>query len=67
MFFCVVLFLFVFFTVVSNKDQNEPNNTSCPTDHTFLRPRRKTLCHDHLEQILNASNVEILHHLVLAT
>ena len=40
---------------------------SCPTDHTFLRPRRKTLCHDHLEQIFNTSNVEILHHLVLAT
>ena len=26
-----------------------------------------SLCHDHLEQILNTSNVEILHHLVLAT
>ena len=26
-----------------------------------------TLCHDHLDQILNTSNVEILHHLVLAT
>ena len=67
MFFVLFFCLFVFFTVVSYKDQNEPNNTSCPTDHTFLRPRRKTLCHDHLELILNASNVEILHHLVLAT
>ena len=28
---------------------------------------KKTLCHDHLEQILNASNMEIIHHLVLAT
>ena len=25
---------------------------SCPTDHTFLRQRRKTLCHDHPQQIL---------------
>ena len=33
----------------------------------FLRPRRKTLCHNHVEQILNTSNAEILHHLVLAT
>ena len=38
---------------------------SCPTDHTFLRPRRKTLCHDHLQQILNTSNMEIIHHLVV--
>ena len=30
---------------------------SCPTD-TLLRPRRKTLCHDHVEQILNTSHVE---------
>ena len=59
-------FFFFSFTVVLNKDENEPNNTSCPTD-TLLRPRRKTLCHDHLQQILNTSNVEILHHLVLAT
>ena len=65
-----VLFCFCFcffsFTVVLNKDNNEPNNTSCPTD-TLLRPRWKTLCHDHLEQILNTSNMEIIHHLVLAT
>ena len=31
---------------------------SCPTDHTFLRQRRKTLGRDHVEQILNTSNVE---------
>ena len=62
-----VLFLFsVFFsfTVVLNKDENEPNNTSCPTD-TLLRPRRKTVCHNHLQQILNTSNMEIIHHLVV--
>ena len=28
---------------------------------------KKTLCHDHPEQILNTSNMEIIHHLVLAT
>ena len=28
---------------------------------------KKTLCHDHLEQILNTSNMGIMHHLVLAT
>ena len=28
---------------------------------------QKTLCHDHLEQILNTFNGEIIHHLVLAT
>ena len=65
---CFVLFLFLFFlfsfTVVLNKDKNEPNNTSCPTD-TLLRPRRKTLCHDHLQQILNTSNMEMIHHLVV--
>ena len=27
---------------------------------------KKTLCHDHLEQILKTSNMEIIHHLVLA-
>ena len=64
--FCFVfVFVFLFsFTVVLNKDENEPNNTSCPTD-TLLRPRRKTLCHDHLQQILNTSNMEIIHHLVV--
>ena len=64
--FCFVFVLFFPFTVVLNKDENEPNNTSCPTD-TLIRPRRKTLCHDHLEQILNTSNMEIINHLVLAT
>ena len=63
--FCFVfVFCFFSFTVVLNKDENEPNNTSCPTD-TLLRPRRKTLCHDHLQQILNTSNMEIIHHLVV--
>ena len=62
--FVSFLFLFFSFTVVLNKDENEPNNTSCPTD-TLLRPRRKTLCHDHLQQILNTSNMEIIHHLVV--
>ena len=62
--FCFA-FVFLFsFTVVLNKDENEPNNTSCPTD-TLLRPRRKTLCHYHLQQILNTSNMEIIHHLVV--
>ena len=28
---------------------------------------KKTLCHGYLEQILNTSNMEITHHLVLAT
>ena len=28
---------------------------------------KKTLCHDHLEQILNTSNMEIIHQFVLAT
>ena len=60
----IFIFIFIFFTVVLNKDENEPNNTSCPTD-TLLRPRRKTLCHDHLQQILNTSNMEIIHHLVV--
>ena len=59
-----LFFCFFSFTVVLNKDENEPNNTSCPTD-TLLRPRRKTLCHDHLQQILNTSNMEIIHHLVV--
>ena len=59
-----LFFVFFSFTVVLNKDENEPNNTSCPTD-TLLRPRRKTLCHDHLQQILNTSNMEIIHHLVV--
>ena len=64
--FCFAfVFCFLFsFTVVLNKDENEPNNTSCPTD-TLLRPRRKTLCRDHLQQILNTSNMEIIHHLVV--
>ena len=44
------VFCFVFFTAVLNEDKNELNNTSCSTDHTLLRPRRKTLCYDHLEQ-----------------
>ena len=63
--FCFVfVFCFFSFTVVLNKDENEPNNTSCPTD-TLLHPRRKTSCHDHLQQILNTSNMEIIHHLVV--
>ena len=63
--FCFVfVFVFFSFTVVLNKDENEPNNTSCPTD-TLLRPRRKTLCHGHLQQILNTPNMEIIHHLVV--
>ena len=46
-----VLFVFVFFSrSFLNKESNEPNSTSCPTDHTLLRPRRKTLCHDYREQ-----------------
>ena len=28
---------------------------------------KKTLCHDYLEQILNTSNMEIIHRFVLAT
>ena len=27
--------------------------------------RRKTSCHDHLQQIFNTSNMEIIHHLVV--
>ena len=44
------------------------HTASHPTNYILAPPPlRKTLCHDHLEQILNKSNVEILHHLVLAT
>ena len=67
----IIVFLFLCFVYFSrsfvNKDLNEPNNTTYPTDHTLLRPRWKTLCHDHLEQILSTFKVEIIHHLVLAT
>ena len=47
--FCLVCFCF-FSRSLLNKESNEPNNTSCPTDDTLLRPRRKTLCHDYREQ-----------------
>ena len=43
------------------------HTASHPTNYILAPLPPKTLCHDHLEQILNTSNIEIIHHLVLAT
>ena len=43
------------------------HTASHPTNYILAPPPSKTLCHDHLEQIWNTSNMEIIHHLVLVT
>ena len=49
-----MFFVFCFFlTVVLNKDENDPNNTSCPTDYTLAPPpcRKPCAMNIYLEQI----------------
>ena len=64
--FCFLCFL-SFSQSFVNKDLNDTHRKPPYKLHPRSSAMKKILCHDHLEQILNTSNVEILHHLVLAT